>query len=111
MKILVVISSNDAETVWNAFRFGSTALGYENEVTIFLMGKGVEAVNCSTEEYDIVEQIGIFEEYGGSLIGCGVCFKSRSDEKPDLAELSGCEVGSMQQFYGLAVSSDKILTF
>ena len=38
MKIAVIIYSNDPETVWNAFRFASTSLAYDNEVAVFLLG-------------------------------------------------------------------------
>ena len=41
MKIGVVISSNGAETCWNALRYANFALGQKDEVKIFFMGKGV----------------------------------------------------------------------
>ena len=34
MKLGIVISSNDPETVWNAFRFGSFALGQGDVVNV-----------------------------------------------------------------------------
>jgi uncharacterized protein involved in oxidation of intracellular sulfur len=43
MKIGIVIYSNDAETVWNAFRLGNFALKERDEVKVFLLAKGVEA--------------------------------------------------------------------
>ena len=42
MKIGVIISSNDAETCWNALRYANFALGQKDEVKVFLTGKGVE---------------------------------------------------------------------
>lgn len=43
MKPGLVIYSNDAETVWNAFRFGKHAIkNHRDEVQIFLLGKGVK---------------------------------------------------------------------
>jgi len=62
MKVAVVISSNDPETVWNAWRFANTCLGYDGEITIFLMGKGVECVTIASVKYDIEEQMETFEE-------------------------------------------------
>ena len=111
MKITVIISSNDAETVWNAFRFATTSLAYDNEVSVFLLGKGVEAHTVSTLNYDIEEQIGLYRENGGKLIGCGVCCENRRDELPHLEEALNCEMGSMQQLYALVAESDKTLTF
>ena len=111
MKIAIVISTNDPETVWNAFRFGSTSLAYDNEVTIFLMGKGIEALSSGTIKFDINAQLEIFNESGGNIIGCGVCLENRQEEMPYLHEDLQCEMGSMQQFYALIVESDKVVTF
>ncbi|MHB1428468.1 MAG: DsrE family protein [Rhodocyclaceae bacterium] len=111
MKIVIVISSNDSETVWNAFRFAITSLSYDNEVSVFLLGKGVEAPLVSTLEYDVDEQLSLFRSNGGHLIGCGVCCESRKDEMPSLEEKLQCETGSMQQLYALVADADKVLNF
>jgi len=42
MKIGIIISSNDAETCWNALRYANFCLGQKDEVKVFLTGKGVE---------------------------------------------------------------------
>jgi hypothetical protein len=42
MRIGVVISSNDAETSWNALRYANFCLNQKDNVKIFFMGKGVE---------------------------------------------------------------------
>lgn len=111
MKIAVIISSNEAETVWNAFRFATTSLGYGNSVSIFLLGKGVESLTVSTLNYDIQEQLDLFAEHGGRLIGCGVCCETRQDEMPGLVESLACEIGSMQTLYALTAESDQVYTF
>ena len=111
MNIAIVIYSNDPETVWNAFRLANTSLAYDNHVSVFLLGKGVEAILVSTLQYDIQEQLDIFRSTGGNMIGCGVCCESRKDEMPTLEEGLQCEMGSMQILYGLIANADKILTF
>jgi uncharacterized protein involved in oxidation of intracellular sulfur len=111
MKVTVVIYSNDPETIWNAFRLANAALGYDDEVSIFLLGKGVECASIRTVKYDIQEQMKIFNEFGGTLIGCGVCCDSREDEFPLLKEDLQCEMGSMQQLYVLMKEADKVVTF
>jgi uncharacterized protein involved in oxidation of intracellular sulfur len=111
MKIAVIISSNTAETVWNAFRFAVTSLAYDNEVTVFLLGDGVEAHTLSTLKFDIQEQIDLFKEHNGKLIGCGVCCESRVDTMPFLKDQLNCELGSMQTLYVLVAEADKVLTF
>jgi len=111
MYIGVIISSNDPETSWNAFRFANTSLAYDNQVTVFLLGKGVEAPLISTLNYDLQEQMDLFKESGGTLIGCGICCESRKDEMPSLEKGLSCEMGSMQQLYALVADADKVLTF
>ena len=111
MKYAIVIYSNDAETVWNAFRFANTSLGYDNEVTVFLLGQGVECISIKSLKYNIKEQLSLFAEFGGNLIGCGICVDSREDEMPFLKDDLKCEMGSMQTLYGLIDAADKILTF
>ena len=42
MKLGMIVYSNDAEVVWNAFRLANLALTEKDEVKIFLLAKGVE---------------------------------------------------------------------
>jgi len=111
MRIAIIVSSNDSETVWNAFRFANTSLANDNRVDMFLLGKGVEAATVSTLKFDIEEQIALFRGNGGAVIGCGICCENRKDEMPFLQEGLKCEMGSMQQLYGLVAEADKVLTF
>lgn len=111
MNIAVIISSNDPETVWNAFRLANTSLAYDNQVTVFLLGKGVEAGLIATLQFDIQEQMDLFRESKGNMIGCGLCCESRKDEMPSLKEGLQCEMGSMQQLYAVMAAADKVLTF
>lgn len=111
MHFAIIIYSNDAETVWNAFRFANTSLSHDNRVDVFLLGKGVEAAMLSTLKYDVQEQMDLFRSNGGALIGCGLCCETRKDEMPFLQEGLKCEMGSMQQLYSLVAEADKVVTF
>jgi len=111
MKIAVIISSGEPETIWNAFRFATTSLVYENTVTVFLLGHGVEAPPLNTLKFDIDEQMTLFRESGGVMIGCGVCCENRKDTMPFLVEELKCELGSMQQLYALVAEADKVVNF
>lgn len=111
MKFAIIVSSNDPETVWNAFRFAITSLVYENDVTVFLLGKGVETPTLSTLRFDVSEQVQLFQENGGTMIGCGVCCETRKDTMPTLVDDLDCELGSMQQLYAIVDEADKVLTF
>ncbi len=111
MKVTVIIYSNDSETVWNAFRFATTSLIYENQVNVFLLGKGVEAMTLSTLNFDFLEQADLFRRNGGIITGCGVCCENRKEEMPFLKQELHCEMGSMQDLYGLVADADKVITF
>ena len=111
MKVAIVIYSNDAETVWNAFRYANTCLVYDDEATVFLMGKGVESASIQSLKFNIEEQMQLFEEQNGKVIGCGVCCGSRKDLMPELEDELQCTLGSMQDFYILIKESDKVITF
>ena len=56
MKIGVIISSNDAETSWNALRYANFCLGQKDEVKVFFTGKGVEYQKISTDKFNTIEQ-------------------------------------------------------
>ena len=65
---LFVISTNDAETVYNAVRLANVSLKKKKEVTLFMLGRGVEFNEISTEDYDVNSQIDEFYASGGELI-------------------------------------------
>jgi uncharacterized protein involved in oxidation of intracellular sulfur len=111
MKIAVIISSNNPETVWNAFRLANTSRSFDNEVSVFLLGQGVEAAQSSTLQFDVLEQTRMFHESGGEIICCGVCCESRKAEMPYLLNDLSCGMGTMRQLYGLIAEADKVLTF
>ena len=111
MKYAIVIYSNEAETVWNAFRFANMCLSHDEEVTVFLMGAGVEAASIKSLKFDIEEQMHWFEDLGGKLIGCGICCDTRKELIPELEQDLQCTLGSMTDFYGLIKESDKIVAF
>ena len=56
MKLGIVISTNEPETVWNAYRLANFALNEGDEVKVFLLAKGVESERDS-EKYNVKEQL------------------------------------------------------
>lgn len=111
MKIAIIIYSAEPETVWNAFRLGSASLAYDDEVSVFLLGTGVEAMNIKSLKYNIREQVEIFLEHGGKMLGCELCCNTRADEMPFLKQDIGCELGSMQDLYSIIKEADRIISF
>lgn len=106
MKIGLIISSNDAETVWNAFRFANFAVEKKDEVSIFLIAKGVEYERISNEQFNIIEQAEKFLNSGGKIFACGTCLKQRNNPGSNL-----CPFSTMKELYRIVAESDKILTF
>ncbi len=68
MAWLYVVSTNDPETVYNAVRLANVSLDNKKEVNLFMLGRGVEFNEISTEEFDVNSQIESFYEKGGELI-------------------------------------------
>ena len=106
MKIGVIISSNDAETCWNAIRYANFALGQKDEVKIFLTGKGVEYQSISTEKFNTIEQAEKFLQAGGKILACGTCIKSRNQQDSEM-----CPISTMKDMYEIIKESDKVVTF
>ena len=106
MKIGVIISSNDAETSWNAFRYANFCLGQKVEVKVFLTGKGVEYQSISTHKFNTVEQAEKLFESGGKILACGTCIKSRSQEGTEM-----CPINTMKDMYEIIKESDKVVSF
>ncbi len=106
MKLGIVIYSNDPETVWNAFRLGVLARKQGDAVSVFLLGKGVEAESLLDKKFDLTGQMRQFSEAGGSILACGTCLKMRHSEGSDI-----CPVSTMQDLHALIRESDKVLTF
>ncbi len=68
MAWLYVISTNNAETVYNAVRLANVSLTKGKEVNMFMVGRGVEFNEISTEDFDVNSQIEEFYSRGGELI-------------------------------------------
>ena len=104
--LAIVIYSNDAETVWNAFRLASFALSQKDTVKIFLLGKGVDAENLSSEKFDVKKSMETFVASGGEILACGTCLKIRNKEGSVL-----CPLSTMADLYAIIKQSEKIITF
>jgi sulfur relay (sulfurtransferase) complex TusBCD TusD component (DsrE family) len=107
MKRGLVIYSNDSESVWNAFRFGNHAIKHhQDEVQVFLLGKGVEAESLNSDQFKITEQMQMLTAAGGKILACGTCLKLRQTEGTEL-----CPISTMNDLHLLVVQCDKVLTF
>jgi len=92
--------------VWNAFRLANYALNQGDTVSVFLLGKGVEAPEIKDNEFDVKDQMNSFSENGGKIMACGTCLRSRKTEGSKL-----CPVSTMSDLYEMIKTSEKVLTF
>jgi uncharacterized protein involved in oxidation of intracellular sulfur len=106
MKLGVIISTNDAETCWNALRYSNYSLGQKDEVKVFLTGMGVEYQKNSTDKFNTIEQAQKFLQYGGKIFACGTCIKNREQEGSEM-----CPINTMKDMYDIVKESDKVVTF
>ena len=106
MKLGMIVYSNDAETVWNAFRLGVFSLEQKDTVKVFLLGKGVECESIETEKFKVTEQIKLFVDNDGSILSCGFCLKIRNSQGSET-----CPLSTMKDLYDIIRDSDKVLTF
>ena len=106
MKLGLIIYSNDAETVWNAFRLGVFALQQGDTVKVFLLAKGVEAESLNTDKFKVTAQMQDFVNQGGEILACGTCLKIRQQGSSEL-----CPLSTMQDLYELVRDCDKVLSF
>lgn len=106
MKVGLIIYSTDAETVWNAFRFGTFALKQGDSVKVFLLAKGVDCEGLNTKDFNVTAQMRSFVDAGGKILACGTCLNFRKSEGTEL-----CPISTMKDMYDIVKESDKVLTF
>jgi uncharacterized protein involved in oxidation of intracellular sulfur len=61
MKTLIIISSDDGETIYNAMRLANVAVQKDDEVSVFMLGKGVLFEKSGTEQFNVMAEIDKFE--------------------------------------------------
>ncbi|OFY48345.1 MAG: hypothetical protein A2W85_10050 [Bacteroidetes bacterium GWF2_41_31] len=102
----MVIYSNDSETVWNALRLANYSKNRGDTVSIFLLGKGVELDDMVKTDNNMKEQVDMFLENGGVILGCGTCLQSRKNNEPEV-----CKFSSLTDLYELIRKNKIVLTF
>jgi uncharacterized protein involved in oxidation of intracellular sulfur len=61
VKVLFIISTDDAETAYNAVRLANVAVKKGDDVSMFMLGKGVLFEQNSNEPFNVMEQLQKFE--------------------------------------------------
>lgn len=106
MKLGIILTQTDPETVFNVLRLALYSLGQGDPVRVFLLGRGVERDGIEDERFDVKGQAQRFLDGGGKILACGTCLKLRASEGSEL-----CPLSTLQDLYELVRDSDRVLTF
>lgn len=106
MKVGLVISQTDPETVWNAFRFANFSIDKGHNVRTFLIGKGVESVDIDHDEFNVIEEVNKYVSNKGEIFACGTCLVSRNKQGSPI-----CPMSTMNDLMKLVEESDKVVSF
>ena len=109
MKLGIIIYSDDAETVWNAFRFANFTLAMGDEVRVFLIGKGVECAwwgSLDTKDFNVTQQIESFLDASSQIFACGTCLQLHQLKAPQLFTEA-----TLKDIYEIVKESDRLVTF
>jgi uncharacterized protein involved in oxidation of intracellular sulfur len=105
MKLGMVITHTDPETVFNALRLAGYSLEQGDEVRIFLSGRGVEIDSLKDSKFDVKRQAQKVLDAGGLFFACGTCLKLRNSEGSDI-----CSFSTLEDHYEIVRDSDRLVT-
>jgi sulfur relay (sulfurtransferase) complex TusBCD TusD component (DsrE family) len=106
MKLGMIVTQTDPETVFNALRLAIYSLEQGDEVRIFLSGKGVEIDRIEDPKFDVKGHAQQVLDAGGQFLACGTCLKLRSSEGSDI-----CPLSTLKDNYEIVRDSDRVVTF
>lgn len=104
MKLGMIITQTDAETVFNALRLALYSLQQGDEVRVFVSGKGVEIDQINDPKFDVKGQAQKVLDAGGKFLACGACLKLRNAEGSEI-----CPLSTMKDQYEIVRDSDKVV--
>lgn len=105
MKLGMIITQTDPETVFNALRLALYSLEQGDEVRIFLSGKGVEMDQIEDPKFDVKTPAQKVLDAGGQFLACGTCLKLRDSEGSEL-----CPLSTLKDEYEIVRDSDRLIT-
>ena len=103
MKLAVISSQTDPETVFNALRLTGYSLKQGDTVKSFLAGRGVELDQITDAKFDVQKLSKEVLDSGGVLLASGTCLKLRGSEI--------CPLSTLKDMYETVRDADKVVTF
>lgn len=64
MNILFIISTNNSEKIYNAFRLANVAVSKGDEVNVFILGEAVLFEKLKDDKFNVIEQV---NQYKGNM--------------------------------------------
>jgi uncharacterized protein involved in oxidation of intracellular sulfur len=61
MNVLFIISTDEGETIYNAMRLANVAVKKGDEVSVFMLGKGVLFEKSGSDEFNVMQEVNQFE--------------------------------------------------
>jgi len=61
MNVLFIITTDDGETIYNALRLANVGVEKGDEVSVFMLGKGVLFEKSGHGDFDVMDQIDRFD--------------------------------------------------
>ncbi|MBN1804979.1 MAG: DsrE family protein [Sedimentisphaerales bacterium] len=105
MKLGMIITQTEAETVFNTLRLALYSLQQGDKVRIFLSGKGVDIDKIEDPQFDVKGQSQKVLDAGGEFLACGVCLKLRNSVGSEI-----CPLSTLKDHYEIVRDSDKVIT-
>ena len=105
MKLGIIITQTDPETVFNTLRLGLYSLEQGDQVRIFLSGRGVEIDSIDDPTFDVKGEAQKVLDAGGVFLACGTCLKLRDSGGSDI-----CSLSTLKDHYEVVRDSDKVIT-
>jgi uncharacterized protein involved in oxidation of intracellular sulfur len=105
MKLAIIITQTEPETVFNALRLAQYSLKQGDGVKIFLSGRGVEIDRIADARFDVRKLAREVLDTGGQFLACGTCLKLRDAEGSEI-----CPLSTMKDQYEIIREADKVIT-
>jgi sulfur relay (sulfurtransferase) complex TusBCD TusD component (DsrE family) len=105
MKLGIIITQTDPETVFNALRLALYSLKEGDDVRIFLSGRGVEIDRIEDPKFDVKALAESILKEGGRFFACGTCLKLRHSDGSEI-----CPLSTLKDHYEIVRDSDRLIT-
>lgn len=105
MKLGIIITQTEPETVFNTLRLALYSLQQGDKVRIFLSGKGVDIDKIDDSQFDVKGHAQKVMDAGGEFLACRACLKLRNSKGSEM-----CPLSTLKDHYEVVFNSDKVIT-